>query len=280
MPWRKAAKIFLIFTVFMFAAISLVPIYWMFTTSLKETGATMRMPPEFFPSNATLASYRKLIASNYPVLRWLANSLAISFLTVAISLPISAMMGYSFAKKRYPLRNILFLIILATMMLPKQVSLIPLFISIRNMGLVNNYLGAALPLAAWPFGVFMLRQFMRTIPDSIIDAASIDGASELYIFIMIILPLSAPALACFAIFMFMAAWSDFMWQLIVLRNMNMWTTNIGISVISKVQVGGATVVDYSLSMAASCLAAIPIIILFFSFQKYFVKGIVMGALKD
>lgn len=257
-----------------------MPIYWMVTGSFKMSAATIKIPPEIFPAEPTLRNYLVLFTLNYPVIRWMLNSFIISGLTVILSIFVSCTMGYSFSKKRYPGRDILFFIILATMMLPKQVSLIPLYLTMKNIGLIDNLLGAVLPLVAWPFGVFMMRQFMGTIPNTIIDSANIDGASEPMLFSKIIIPLVKPAIACLSIIMFMNAWSDFMWQLIILKKIPMWSMNVGISVIVKNTVGGATFTDYGLAMAGATFGSIPLIVIFLSFQKYFVKGIIMGAIKE
>ena len=285
---KRAAKKFNIFSIYNIlviiiiglAIMTVLPLYWMITGSFKEMIVVMQVPPDFIPMHPVLSNYIKLFTTNYPVMKWMMNSLLISLSATFLSTILSAMMGYSFAKKKYPGKEILFIAVLATMMLPKQASLIPLFITMKNLNLVNSLVGAVIPLIAWPYGIFLMRQFIKTIPDSLIESANIDGASEVSIFTKIILPLIKPAIATLAIIMFMTSWGDFMWQMIILKKIDVWTLNLGVSVLVKSPVGGAMLIDYGLAMAGGVFAAIPVIIVFFSFQKYFTKGIVLGAVKE
>jgi multiple sugar transport system permease protein len=261
------------------AVIFLMPLYWMFTGSFKEQIVTAEVPPEMFPLQPTPANWQRLLSDQFPVWRWLANSIIVAGLTAIITLVISSLTGYSFGKKQFPGSRSLFFIMLSTMMLPSQVMLIPLFLLVRSLSLINTYWGMVLPLAASPFGVFLMKQFMATIPNELIDAARIDGASELDIYGRIILPLSRPALAALAIFTFNNAWNNFMWQLLIGQNQDMYTLPVGISKIALQPIGEKLTLDIGLMMAGSSFGALAMIIFFLIFQEHFVKGITFGAVK-
>lgn len=261
------------------AIIFLMPLYWMFSGSFKFQTATMQVPPEFIPSKITLQNYVDLFTSRFPVVRWLANSIIVSTGASLLTLVVSSLTGYSFGKKVFPGQNVLFFILLACMMLPKQVTLIPLFLLMKNLGLYNTYPGLILPLAASPFGIFLMKQFMSSIPNELLDAAKIDGASEWGTYRHIVLPLSVPALGALGIFAFMNAWGDFMWQLIMVRGNDMMTITVGIAKLASIPVGNLLVRNYGLLMAGGTFGALPMIIFFLLFQRYFVKGITTGAVK-
>ncbi len=239
-------------------------------------GSTMRVPPVFFLQKPTLYNYIFLF-EKWPIARWVLNSLIIAGGTTVIRVVLSCMAGYAFAKKEFPGKNILFWILLCTMMLPYHVTLIPLFIMVNELGLHNTYPGIILPVAASVGSMFLARQYMSTIPSELIDFARIDGASELKIFLSIILPISKPLVAMLCIFSFVGCWSDFMWPLIMTSSDSMRTLAIGI-VIAAAQ-PGELMQDIGIAMAGATLVAVPIMIVFFAFQKYFIKGITLGAIK-
>jgi len=256
----------------------LMPLYWMVIGSLREMIGTMAAP-EIWPKNPTFKNYIDLFSSNYPVLRWMLNSFLIAGITTFFSVLVCCTMGYAFGKKQFPGKNFLFLLVLATMMLPKQASLIPLFILTKKLRLIDTIWGVILPSISWPYGVFLMRQFMREVPDDLIECARIEGAGELRIFGQIVLPLVKPAISTLSIIMFMQAWGDFMWQLIILKSKENWTMNVGLSVLIQNASGGANVVNYGLAMAGGCFAALPVVIIFIAFQKYFIRGVTLGAVK-
>jgi len=181
----------------------ILPLYWMLSGSFKLQTVTMSLPPEFFPKNPTLGNWERLFTGPWPVWRWVLNSIAVSLLTVFLVLLVASMTGYGFGKKKFPGSNVLFIILLTTMFLPNQVMLIPLFLLVRTMGLTGTlfgtYFAMALPIIPSPFGVFLVKQFCITIPDELLDAARIDGASEFGIYYRIALPLLRPALAAHGI---------------------------------------------------------------------------------
>ncbi|MFS8493749.1 MAG: carbohydrate ABC transporter permease [Limnochorda sp.] len=254
---------------------SLFPIYWMVTGSFKTMTDTMAMPPEWVPKNPTLNNYQKLFSGRHPALRWTWNSIWTAALISLGSIITSAMAGYGFAKKQFPGRNILFWTLVATMTLPLQIKLIPLFVTMDRLGWVNTYLGVVAPFISYPMGVFLVRQFALGIPDDLLAAAQVDGASELRTFTTIVLPLLKPAIAAVGIFSFVFGWNQYMWQLVVLTDSQMYTLPVGVAKLSTSAAG----TDLGFTMAAATVAFIPLLIIFLAFQKYFIRGITMGSIK-
>lgn len=257
------------------ALASLLPLYWMVVGSFKVASNAMAVPPEFWPKAPTLQNWNKLLFGSSPSVRWFLNSLIISLGSAFFAVLTSAMAGYAFGKKIFPGRTFLFWLIIITMMLPKQISLIPLFIMMRDLKWINTYQGMIAPWVAYPFGIFLFKQYMPTIPNELIDAARIDGAGELQIFTRIILPLSKPAVGALAIFAFVAAWGDYIWQLIMVTQRPMLTLPVGVSKL----VSSLLNYDLGLALAGATFAFIPMLLIFLLFQDYFVKGITMGSVK-
>ncbi|MBI3962888.1 MAG: carbohydrate ABC transporter permease [Deinococcus sp.] len=252
----------------------LIPLYWMFTGAFKTQGSSFAVPPEWFPKRPTLANF-ELLFTRHPTVRWFANSMVVAAGTVFLTLLFSSLAGYSFAKKRFPGQQALFWILLATMMMPRQVTLVPLFILMRQLELFNTYLALILPLVSWPFGVFLLRQFIQSLPTELFDAARIDGAGEVGLWWHIVMPLSRPALGSLAIFTFVASWNDFFWQVVVTRTDTMRTLPVGLTRVAEQEFG----VNLGIVMAGAVLTSLPLFAMFFAFQNYFIKGITMGAVK-
>jgi multiple sugar transport system permease protein len=263
------------------AGIYLMPLYWMFTGSFKLQKGIMQVPPEWWPSNPSLDNWRLIFTHTRTVLpwRWLLNSMIVATGVMVSKVSLSALSGYVFAKKHFWGSRVLFFLILATLMLPAQATLVPLYLGVRKLGLYNSYLGMILPHIASPFGVFLLRQFMQSIPNEMLDAARMDGASEFGLFWRIVMPLSAPALTALGIMMFFAGWNDFMWQLLMTQDVAMRTLPVGVAYLATVPVGEKAIIDIGALMAGGTFGAIPMIILFAVFQRYFVKGIMIGAVK-
>ncbi len=256
----------------------LMPLYFMLIGSFREMIGAMATP-QLLPKNPTLKNYFDLINSSFPVGKWMFSSIFISTVTTVLAVLISCMMGYVFAKKSFPGKKWIFLLVITTMMLPKQASLIPLFLTVKKLGLVNSYWGVILPMISWPYGIFMMRQFMQEVPNELIEYAQVEGAGEIRIFTHVVMPLVKPSIATLAIIMFLQSWGDFMWQLIILKRQDMWTMNVGLSVLIRNASGGASIINYGLAMAGGCIAALPIVMLFLAFQKYFIKGVTLGAVK-
>jgi len=280
---EKSAKLIGFIMLTLLAISFLLPLYWMVTGSFKLQTVTMSVPPEFFPSNPTLENWIKLFTGPWPVWRWVINSVAVSMLTVVLVLLISSLTGYGFGKKKFPGSNTLFFVLLSTMFLPNQVMMIPLFLLVRSLHLTDTTLGVyfamALPMLSSPFGVFLIKQFCSTIPDELLDAAKIDGASEWATYTKIVLPLLKPALAALAIFTFNQAWNYFMWHMVLASDKFQYTIPVGVSFIARTPAYGKTITDIGLSMAGGTFGAFFMVIFFIAFQQYFIKGITFGAVK-
>lgn len=255
------------------ALLAFIPLYWMVATSFTQPTLTMKFPPDVIPKNPTLANFKELF--NEPIIfRWTLNSLIVATSVTLAQIFLCAMAGYSLAKKKFPGSKILFSIYIASMMIPGQVTLVPLYILVSKFHMINTYWGLILPAIAAPFGVFMMRQFMMSVPDEILEAARIDGAGEFKTFIKIVMPISKPAMAVLAIFTFVGQWNSFLWPLIVANTNDMRTLQAGLSLLQE-----QVPMQYSYLMAAATYAAIPMVIVFMSLQKYFLRGITVGAVK-
>jgi multiple sugar transport system permease protein len=280
---EKTTRLVSYFMLVLLAITFLLPLYWMFTGSFKLQTVTMAVPPEFFPSHPTLDNWNLLFTGPWPIWRWVANSVIVSLLTVVLVLLISSLTGYGFGKKKFPGSNVLFMILLSTMFLPNQVMLIPLFLLVRWMHLtattLGTYFAMAMPMISSPFGIFLVKQFCSSIPDELIDAARIDGASEWDLFTKIMLPLLKPALAALAIFTFNQAWNYFMWHMVIAQDIFQYTIPVGVSVISRTPAAGKMITNIGLTMAGGSFGAFFMIIFFIAFQQYFIKGITFGAVK-
>ena len=261
----------------------LLPLYWMITGSFKLQTITMAVPPQFIPTNPTFENWTRLFTGPWPVWRWVVNSVAVSLLTVVLVLTISSLTGYGFGKKKFPGSNTLFFILLSTMFLPNQVMLIPLFLLVRALHLTDTTLGTyfamALPMISSPFGIFLIKQFCSTIPDELLDAARIDGASEWGVFSKIVIPLLGPALAALAIFTFNQAWNYFMWHMVIATDKFQYTIPVGVSYMARTPAFGKVITDIGLSMAGGTFGAFFMIVFFIAFQQYFIRGITFGAVK-
>lgn len=255
------------------ALVSLLPLYWMVVTALQQPTLSVTFPPEWFPSNPTLINFRRFF--NRPsVFQWTTNSLFVSLAITGAQVLACAMAGYAFAKKRFPGSNLLFYMYIASMMIPGQVTLVPLFLIMNKLNFLDTYWGLILPGIAGPFGVFLMKQYLSTLPTSLIEAATIDGCGEWQIFLRVILPLSKPGLAVLGIFTFMGQWNEFLWPLIITNSSKMRTLPVGLALLQE-----ELPMQYGLLMAAATYAAIPMVVIFLMFQKYFLKGVTVGALK-
>lgn len=256
------------------SVVFIFPLYWMATGSLKSKVEIWAVPPSWLPSHLNFNNYVQLFTTN-PTAKWLFNSIFTSLASVVLILVLSAMAGYAYAKKRFPGRDILFIVVMATMMMPNQVKLVPLYILCRDLHILDSYMGLILPAIAFPLGVFLIRQFAQTIPDEILEATQLDGAGELRTFFTIIVPLLLPALGALAIVAFMHTWNDYLWQLISLQSKEMLTLPLGITTVAYSE----NTIDYGIAMTGASIAAVPMIIIFLLLQKSFVKGITMGSVK-
>ncbi len=276
------------------AIVSLVPLYWMLTTSFMLSEEVWQVPPALVPTVAkelpalllsgrwaeaaalwgdATESYVFLFQST-PIWRWFLNSTIVSGVATLGVLLLDSMAAYAFAKRRFPGRELLFWIMISTLMIPGQVTLVPMFMIVRNAGLMNTLWAVILPDLSMVFGVFLLRQFMRTIPTELVEAATIDGASEFVIYSRIMVPLAKPGLATLGILTFMSTWNSFLWPLIALQRSELFTLTVGLKTLQD-----KNLVQYGLLMSGATVAAIPMVIVFLMFQRYFVKGLTLGGLK-
>lgn len=255
------------------AVISLIPFAWMISTSLKARGALMSIPIEWIPKEPTLAAYEKVL-TKFPFLKTVANSLFISVSYTIITLISASMAAFAFAKVRFPRADLLLKVFLATMMIPTQVTIIPLFVVMNKLGLINTYGSVLLPSIFRPFAVFLLVQQMRTIPNDYLDAASIDGASTFTVYRKVALPLCAPTLATLSITTFMESWNDYLWPLLMLTDKSKMTLPIALSTLN-----GAYATEYNVLMAGSLISMVPIILIYIFAQKYFENGMMAGGIK-
>jgi multiple sugar transport system permease protein len=256
------------------ALISLAPLAWMLSVSFMPAGEASRFPPPLLPSTMTLTNYQELfartgIANNF------ANSLLVSGAITVLSLLVNTMAGYAFAKLRFAGRERIFQVLLAALVIPAQVAMLPLFLMIKGLGLANNFGGVIVPALATVFGIFLVRQYSRSIPDELLEAARIDGAGEMRIFFRIVLPMLKPVLVTLAIFTFMATWNDFMWPLIVLNDQSLYTLPVALASLSREHIQ-----DVEMMMAGAVITVLPVLALFLLLQRYYLAGLLLGSVKQ
>jgi multiple sugar transport system permease protein len=250
------------------------PFVWMVLASFKPEGEIRQVPPTWWPADPTLGNYSTLFERlDFPT--YFANSVVVAGLTTLGNLLFCAAAGYALAKITFPGRRVLFGLVLGTIMVPGIVTLVPLFVLVSNLGLVNTYAGLVLPFLAQAFGVFLMRQFMLSIPDPLLEAARIDGASEWRIFWQIVLPLSRPALATLGILTFLASWNNFLWPLVVATTENRYTLPVALALYSI----GQNRARYDLLLAGSVVIVLPVLIVFILLQRHFVRGIATTGIK-
>lgn len=251
------------------------PFYWMLVTAFKPPGEVLVFPPTWWPSQPTLEPWRVLFTElRGGFLLFFRNSLFVSSAITFLVLLTSSLGGYVFAKFVFRGRNLLFFLILSLLMVPFNVSLIPLYRLVVQLGWVNSYMALILPGAVTPLGIFLMRQFMHTIPNDLIDAARVDGASELAIWWRIIMPLSTPALAALGIFTFLWSWDDFLWPLVVLDAVELYTLPLGLA-----QLRGRFGSDVGTMMAGASIAVVPVLVVYLLAQRRFIEGITQSGFK-
>ena len=299
-PYRVISIIVLVILALLF----LFPLYWIVTGSMKPVTEILNPEPSFFPKEFTMNNFDRLFAKRTAPLwelavpfssqfsvdhkavyfsvgptvpaafRWLINTVFMAVAAMVITCITASMAGYALAKKRFRGRGILFSLIVCAMALPKQVILIPLIKEISALFMWDNLWAVIVPTVGWPFGVFLMKQFSESVPGEILEAARIDGASEWYTFYSVVTPMIKPGIGALAIFTFINSWNDYFLQLIMLGSGSNYTISLGIATLQS-----ETSIDLGILMAGAALAAIPIIIVFLAFQKYFTQGITMGAVK-
>jgi multiple sugar transport system permease protein/arabinosaccharide transport system permease protein len=277
MPTKNLpAQIFLHLLLIMGAIFMLLPLFWCVSSSFKVSGEIFNYPPTLFPKQPTLDNYKELF-SKFPYGRWYVNSILVTTLLTILSVFFCSLAGFAFAKYRFVLRKPLFAVVLAALIVPFQVILIPLYVITIKLGWMNTYYALVIPFMASPFGIFLMRQFMvDSIPNEVMESARIDGCSEFAIFLKFALPLSRPALGAFAIYQFVFSWNSFLWPLIVLNETEKYTLPVGLQSLF----GIFYLKEFGTLMAGSALMIIPVVSLFVFMQKHFVSGLTVGAVKE
>ena len=271
---RGAGTVLLHAAMYTLAAVTVAPFLWTVLTSFKEIGDILTYPPNWWPKAFVLDNYVAAFQAA-PFGRYYANSLFVALTVTAGQIVTCSMAAYAFARLRFRGRDVLFYILLGTMMIPGQVTMIPGFLILHWFGWIDHYQGLIVPGLASAFGTFLLRQFFLTIPRDLEDAAAIDGCGRMGTLWRIILPLSRPALATLAVFTFMGVFNDFLWALIVVSSDEMRTVQLGLAIFrDRYQT------DWGQLMAGSAVATLPIVIVFFFAQKYFIQGITLSGLKE
>ena len=255
------------------AAVSLFPLIWMVSASLMAPGEASAFPPPLVPQRASLANYRELFA-HAGIARYLANSLGLTTVVTLVSLTVNVAAGYAFAKLRFAGRDRVFQLLVVGLVVPAQVGMLPLFLMVRGLGLVNTPWGVMIAALASIFGIFMIRQYALGIPDELLDAARVDGAGEFQIFHRIVLPLLRPILVTLAAFSFLGTWNDFLWPLIVLSDERKFTLPVALA-----SLVGEHVLDTELMMAGAVVTVVPVLILFLVLQRSYIRGVLMGSVK-
>ena len=250
-----------------------VPFLWMISTSLKADEYILSIPPQLLPAEPTLASYQRL-NELFPIARLFSNSMLAALLSTLGQLLTSSLAAYAFARIEFRARNAIFLLYLATLMIPFQVTITPLFILMRMLGWLNSYRGLILPGIFSAFGVFLLRQALLSIPRELEEAAIIDGASPWTLYSRIVMPLVRPSLATLAIFAFMGSWNSFLWPLFILRDDALMTLPVGLATLH-----GRWLTQWNLVMAGAVITVLPMLIVYLFAQRYFEQGVVLSGLK-
>ena len=270
---RKSSTIFINVALIVGAVLTAFPLLWMLSVSFMPTGAASSYPPPMLPAEPTLDNYRQLFA-NHNAGRYMFNSALIATLATMIALVFNTMAGYAFAKLRFKGRERIFRGLLGALVIPSQVTMIPLFALVKEMGLVSTYGGVIVPAMASVFGIFLVRQYALSLPDELLEAARIDGASEARIFWSLVVPLLQPILVTLAILTFLATWNDFMWPLIVLTDQELHTLPVALAGLSREHVQ-----DNELMMAGAVITVLPVLALFLALQRYYIAGILAGGVK-
>src|SRR3990170_478266 len=270
---RLAGRALLYAALFVGGLAMIFPFLWMLSTSFQSAGALLVPPPQLIPSPIELGNYAE-IASAFPLWRFLLNSLGVAAVATTLQIATSAMAGYAFARLRFRGRDALFLLYIATLMVPLQVTILPLFVEMKYLGLVDSYGALVLPSIASAFGTFLLRQAFLGLPRELEEAAFMDGAGHLTVFRRIVLPLALPAIATLAVFSFVASWNSFLWPLIIVNSPDLMTLPVGLS-----NLQGRYATAWNLLMAGSTVAVVPILIVYVIGQKYVIRGVTLSGLK-
>jgi multiple sugar transport system permease protein len=254
--------------------LTLGPLVWMLSVSLMSPGEASTFPPPLLPGRVTLANYRELFA-HAGMGRYLVNSIVLTTAVTLVSVCVNVAAGYGFAKLRFAGRDRIFKVLLGALVIPAQVAMVPLFLLLKQLGLVNTYGGVVVPAMASIFGIFLVRQYALSVPDDLLEAARIDGASEFRLFRSVMVPVLRPIIVTLAVFTSLGAWNDFMWPLIVLNDSDLYTLPVALASLSREHVP-----DNELMMAGSVLTTLPVLLVFLVLQRYYLQGLLLGSVKE
>ncbi len=269
----KPKAVLLNLAVAVVALIVMFPLLWMTSVSFMSTGEAATFPPPLFPKAFTLEHYRDLFV-NQGMGRYVWNSFSLATLATLLALAFTVPAGYAFAKLKFAGRDRLFQLLIAALVVPAQIGTLPLFLMLKSVGLVNTYAGALVPWLASIFGLFLVRQYSLSIPDEMLEAARIDGASEGQIFRRVVLPTLQPIIVTLGLFVFLGSWNDFLWPLIVLTDQSNYTLPVALAALSREHVQ-----DIELMMAGAVVTVAPVLILFLALQRYYIRGMLAGSVK-
>jgi multiple sugar transport system permease protein len=255
------------------SVVMIFPVYAMVVVSLTPKADLYDAGAHLWPSHFTLSNFTGLF-DRFPLGQWFTNSVLVAAITTALSVTVNLLAGYALAKVRFAGRSVLFLLVLSTLMIPTQAIMIPQFRVVSSLGLYGTFWAVILPSAATALGIFLARQFMLSVPDELLEAARVDGAGNLRIFLRIVLPLSRPLIAVMVLIAFMGQWNDFLWPLITLKDPALYTLPVAMRFLQ-----GQFVNDYGALMAMALMASLPLVLLFLFLQRYFVEGLARSGLK-
>ena len=255
------------------AGLTLTPLFWIISTALQAPSVVLAFPPNLIPSPASLINFIHLFNGSQ-ILTWMSNSLIVTLTVTLSNVLLGTLAGYTLAKKRFPGRQAIFWMVISLMFIPTQLTIIPLYALIVKLDWINTYMALIVPILIMPFSIFLMKQFLQTLPTELIEAARLDGCGEWGVFQRVILPLAKPGMGVLGIFTFMGVWNEFLWPLIVIKRSSMMTLQIGLNTLQN-----QYYTDYGLLMAGAAVSALPMIIIFLIFQPYFVRSITIGALK-
>lgn len=257
------------------AVIIIIPIIWMFSTSLKLKSQLFSREIHWIPQVITMANYERILSNpSTPIGRWFVNTLIVSTITTALVLVVDSLAAYAYARLEFPGRRVLFAMLLATLFLPGVMFLVPNFVTVAQLGMLNKFSGVIIPALAGVFGVYFMRQFYETIPKELEEAAYIDGAGTFQTFLQVVLPLTKGALATLAVITFLASWNDFLWALLVLKDRAVQTLQPGLRTLQ-----GAYTSEYGLMMAGAVIVAVPVLLVYVFLQRYVVQSVATSGLK-
>ncbi len=269
----STGRVVLYTTLVVSSILMLFPFYWTLAASLKLEGMIFASPPQWIPDPFTLEHYHEVL-TRIPFVRYFVNSVFIAVTVTVLRVMFDTLAGYAFAKLDFPGRDKLFFLLLLGIMIPFQVNLIPVFRIVADLGWLDSFAALIVPRLSSVLGIFLMRQYIMSIPDEILDSARIDGAGELKVFTRIVIPLSLPGMAALAIFTFMEVWNDFLWPRLVLSSEHMFTLPLGLA---QLQMRNTS--TWGTTMAGAVITAIPLIVVFLLMQRQFIAGMTEGAVK-